>query len=74
MDVTLTRTLIWGIKTADRLLCIDSMNPGIYVVLSNIYAQARRWDSVNYIQSHMRTKGLKKTPGCSLIEVGHQVY
>ncbi|BBH06665.1 dsRNA-binding protein 3 [Prunus dulcis] len=54
------------------LLCIDSMNPGIYVVLSNIYAQARRWDSVNYIQSHTRTKGLKKTPGCSLIEVGHQ--
>jgi pentatricopeptide repeat protein len=63
-----------GIQTADRLLHIDSMNPGIYVVLSNIYAEARRWDTVNYIRGLMRTRGLKKTPGYSLIEVGNQVY
>ncbi|XP_010104009.2 pentatricopeptide repeat-containing protein At3g12770 [Morus notabilis] len=63
-----------GIKTADRLLCLDSMNPGIYVVLSNIYAQARRWDAVNHVRSLMRTQGLKKTPGYSSIEVENQVY
>ncbi|GMN59256.1 hypothetical protein TIFTF001_028335 [Ficus carica] len=63
-----------GIKTADRLLCLDSMNPGIYVVLSNIYAQARRWDAVNYVRSLMRARGLKKTPGYSSIELENQVY
>ncbi|KAF3435081.1 hypothetical protein FNV43_RR22168 [Rhamnella rubrinervis] len=63
-----------GIKTADRLLRLDSMNPGIYVVLSNIYAQARRWDAVNYVRSLMRSRGLKKTPGYSFIEVGNQVH
>ncbi|KAM1468427.1 hypothetical protein ACFX2I_033388 [Malus domestica] len=63
-----------GIKTADRLLCIDSMNPSIYVVISNIYAQARRWDAVNYIRNLMRTRGLRKIPGYSLIEVGNQVH
>jgi pentatricopeptide repeat protein len=63
-----------GIQTADRLLHLDSMNPGIYVVLSNIYAEARRWDAVNYIRGLMRTRGLKKTPGYSLIELGNQVY
>ncbi|KAM5561463.1 pentatricopeptide repeat-containing protein [Rosa sericea] len=63
-----------GIKTADRLLCIDSMNPSVYVIVSNIYAQARRWDDVNYIRNLMRTSGLRKTPGCSLIEVGNQVH
>lgn len=63
-----------GIKTADRLLCIDSMNPSVYVVISNIYAQARRWDAVNFIRNLMRTRGLRKTPGYSLIEVGNQVH
>ncbi|XP_015868900.3 pentatricopeptide repeat-containing protein At3g12770-like [Ziziphus jujuba] len=63
-----------GIKTADKLLGLESMNPGIYVVLSNIYAQARKWDAVNYVRSIMRIRGLKKIPGYSLIEVGNQVY
>ncbi|XP_030957276.1 pentatricopeptide repeat-containing protein At3g12770-like [Quercus lobata] len=63
-----------GVQTADKLLHLDSMNPGIYVVLSNIYAEASRWDAVNYIRGLMRTRGLRKTPGYSLIEVGNQVY
>ena len=63
-----------GIKIADRILCLDSTNPGIYVVLSNIYAQARRWDAVNNVRRLMRTRGLKKTPGYSSIEVENQVY
>lgn len=63
-----------GIKTADKLLHLDSMNPGIYVMLSNIYAQSKRWDAVNYVRSLMRTRGLKKTPGYSLVEVGNQVH
>ncbi|KAG2695331.1 hypothetical protein I3760_07G008900 [Carya illinoinensis] len=68
------RNIDIGIQTADRLLHLDSMNPGIYVVLSNIYAEARRWDAVNYIRGLMRSRGLKKTPGYSSIEVGNQVY
>ncbi|KAL5568728.1 hypothetical protein UlMin_025303 [Ulmus minor] len=63
-----------GMKTADRLLCLDSMNPRIYVELSNIYAQLRRWDAVNYVRNLMMTRGLKKTPGYSSIELENQVY
>ncbi|XP_057963217.1 pentatricopeptide repeat-containing protein At3g12770-like [Malania oleifera] len=63
-----------GIQTADRLLQLDAMNPGIYVVLSNIYAAVRRWDAVDYIRGLMRKQGLKKTPGYSLIEVGNRVH
>ncbi|KAF7808770.1 pentatricopeptide repeat-containing protein [Senna tora] len=62
-----------GTQVADRLLSLDYLNSGIYVMLSNIYAQARRWESVNHIRSLMRTRGLKKTPAYSLIEVGNQV-
>ncbi|KAF8394516.1 hypothetical protein HHK36_020726 [Tetracentron sinense] len=63
-----------GICTADRLLSLDVMNPGIYIVLSNIYAEGRRWNEVDYVRGLMRKRGLRKTPGYSLIEVGNQVH
>ncbi|GLT67861.1 hypothetical protein SLA2020_401390 [Shorea laevis] len=63
-----------GIRTADRLLRLDTMNPGIYIMLSNIYAHARRWDAVDYIRGLMRKQGLRKIPGYTLIEVGNQVH
>lgn len=63
-----------GIQIADKLLSLDYLNTGIYVLLSHIYAEARRWDSVNHIRGLMRIRGLKKTPAYSLIEVGNQLY
>ncbi|XP_057416070.1 pentatricopeptide repeat-containing protein At3g12770-like [Lotus japonicus] len=63
-----------GIQIADKLISLDYLNTGIYVMLSNIYAEARRWESVNHIQRLMRIRGLKKTPAYSLIEVGNKVY
>ncbi|XP_058730685.1 pentatricopeptide repeat-containing protein At1g11290, chloroplastic-like [Vicia villosa] len=63
-----------GIQIADRLISLDYLNTGIYILLSNIYSDARRWESVNYIRGLMRIRGLKKTPAFSLIEVGNQVY
>ncbi|CAK9163390.1 unnamed protein product [Ilex paraguariensis] len=63
-----------GLRTADRLLRSDIMNPGIYVMVANIYAEVRRWDAVDYIQGLMRKRGLKKTPGCSSIEVGNHLH
>ncbi|CAK8577448.1 unnamed protein product [Lathyrus sativus] len=63
-----------GIQVADKLISLDYLNTGIYIMLSNIYSEARRWESVNYIRGLMRTRGLKKTPAFSLIELGNQVY
>lgn len=63
-----------GIQIADRLISLDYLNTGIYVMLSNIYSEARRWESVNYIRGLMRKRGLKKTPAFSLTEVGNQVF
>ncbi|PIA44639.1 hypothetical protein AQUCO_01700318v1 [Aquilegia coerulea] len=63
-----------GIKTADKLLSLDAMNHGIYVVLSNIYAEGGRWSEVDYIRDLMRKRGLRKTPGYSMIEVANIVH
>ncbi|XP_038877556.1 pentatricopeptide repeat-containing protein At5g39350-like [Benincasa hispida] len=58
-----------GVKIADRLLSLESRNPSTYITLSNIYAEASRWDSVKYVRGLMTEQELKKIPGYSSIEV-----
>ncbi|CAB83139.1 putative protein [Arabidopsis thaliana] len=70
--------LIWGsllsgsrmlgdIKTCEgalkRLIELDPMNSGAYVLLSNVYAKTGRW-----------MEGINKVPGCSYVEVEGVVH
>ncbi|XP_057813906.2 pentatricopeptide repeat-containing protein At2g13600 [Cryptomeria japonica] len=63
-----------GERLADFLFEMDPHNPSPYVLLSNIYAAAGRWDDTEKIWKMMKEKGVKKTPGCSWIEVNKQVH
>eukprot|EP01018_Ginkgo_biloba_P028667 Gb_13405 [translate_table: standard] len=63
-----------GLCVAERLLDLKSENAGIYILLSNIYAAAGRWDDVAKIRTMIKERGLKKTAGCSLIEVNNKVH
>eukprot|EP01018_Ginkgo_biloba_P037415 Gb_09416 [translate_table: standard] len=58
-----------GEQVAETLLDLEPENPVYYVLLSNIYAGAGRWDAVAKVRTLMEGKGLKKTAGCSLIEM-----
>ncbi|CAL0300886.1 unnamed protein product [Lupinus luteus] len=42
---------------------------GTLALLSNLYASSDRWDDANKIRKRMRGNGLKKTAGCSWIEL-----
>ncbi|KAF6158101.1 hypothetical protein GIB67_014895 [Kingdonia uniflora] len=53
---------------AKHLFELDPNDIGNYVLLSNIYALAGKWDDVSRIRKLIRTRGLKKNPGCSLVE------
>jgi pentatricopeptide repeat protein len=64
--------LTLGISTAERLLELEY--PGHYVLLSNIYAAAGRWDGVGKVRAMMKNKGIKKDPGCSWINVKNKVH
>ena len=57
-----------GEHAANRLLELESENDGSYTLLSNIYANARRWKDVARIRSLMRHTRIKKRPGCSWVE------
>ncbi|XP_044467450.1 putative pentatricopeptide repeat-containing protein At3g49142 [Mangifera indica] len=63
-----------GLLAADHLFQLAPEQSGYYVILSNIYAKAGRWEDVTIVRSIMKRKGIKKMPGASNVEVNDQVY
>ncbi|CAN4108243.1 unnamed protein product [Withania somnifera] len=57
-----------GEFAASKLFEIEPENSGNYVLLSNIYASARRWEDVDRVRGLMAIGGVKKTTGWSWIE------
>ncbi|KAF3783299.1 Pentatricopeptide repeat-containing protein [Nymphaea thermarum] len=61
-------------RAAMRLWELEKENSAGYILLSNIYAAAGRWNDVSRIRRLMKENGLKKSPGCSWVEVKDQVH
>ncbi|KMT01465.1 hypothetical protein BVRB_9g214720 [Beta vulgaris subsp. vulgaris] len=59
---------------AEKLIAIEPTNAGNYILMSNIYAASGKWEKVAKMRSFLRDKGLKKTPGCSWLEVNGKVH
>ncbi|KAL3728979.1 hypothetical protein ACJRO7_033554 [Eucalyptus globulus] len=67
-DITL------GKYVAEKLLEIDPSNSGPYILLSNMYAECKKWGEVVRVRKLMRQRGVVKQPGCSWIEIQGQVH
>ncbi|KAL3647176.1 hypothetical protein CASFOL_008144 [Castilleja foliolosa] len=63
------RHLELGEYAADKLFSLDPLNTGHHVQLSNLYASARMWDGVEKVRVLMKSKGLTKHYGYSVIEI-----
>ncbi|XP_059074052.1 pentatricopeptide repeat-containing protein At2g33680-like [Cryptomeria japonica] len=63
-----------GIRTAEHLLSLDPQDSATYVLLSNIYAAAGRWDDRARVRKLMKDRGVRKEVGCSWIEVNSKVH
>lgn len=59
---------------AKKILELEPENSAVYVLLCNIYATCNKWESLREIRQMMSSKGIKKTPGCSLIEINGVVH
>ncbi|KAI0502127.1 hypothetical protein KFK09_017074 [Dendrobium nobile] len=63
-----------GELACQNLLGLEPRNDGAYVLLSNLYAKAGRWEDVGRLRKLMRDQGLKKEPGCSSMEVNGVIH
>ncbi|KAF5475960.1 hypothetical protein F2P56_007713 [Juglans regia] len=57
-----------GKFVCDRLFEVEPENSGNYIIMANLYSQARRWEEADKIRERMKKIGLKKIPGSSLIQ------
>lgn len=63
-----------GEESLKNLVTLEPMHSGDYFLLSDIYASAGRCEDALRVMNQMREQGIKKTPGCSLIELDGEIY
>lgn len=63
-----------GELASKKMVELEAKSHGAYVLLSNIYADSKNWDEVSNLRHTMNVKGVKKIPGCSVIEVAGEVH
>ncbi|KAL8035179.1 hypothetical protein ABFS82_12G077200 [Erythranthe guttata] len=56
-----------------KLIEIDRENPANYVMLSNVYGEARKWEDLARLKVAMRDTGSKKVPGLSSIQTDDEI-
>ncbi|XP_068648994.1 putative pentatricopeptide repeat-containing protein At1g17630 [Aristolochia californica] len=61
-------------ETASEIFNLNLDLPGSYMLISNLYAACGRWDDSARVRVLAKTKGLKKSPGHSWIEVKKKIY
>jgi len=61
-------------KIAQIIMDLNPTYASVYVLLSNIYAQSGNMENRNRLRELMDARGIKKTPGLSLVEVNDKVY
>uniref|UniRef100_A0A2N9G4X1 DYW domain-containing protein n=1 Tax=Fagus sylvatica TaxID=28930 RepID=A0A2N9G4X1_FAGSY len=66
--------LEFGEKAAEKLFELKPEIDSNYILLSNIFAAKGRWDDVRKVRELMSTRGVKKEPGCSWVEINGQVH
>ncbi|CAA7026457.1 unnamed protein product [Microthlaspi erraticum] len=57
-------------EVAEKVLSMEPGETGVYVLLSNIYADAGMWEMVNCVRQKMGIKGYRKPVGLSATQVG----
>ncbi|KAK7407764.1 hypothetical protein VNO78_09821 [Psophocarpus tetragonolobus] len=62
------KNLDLGKVCAEHVLEMEPHDDATHVLLSNIYATAKRWDNVASVRKNMKKKKVKKEPGLSWVE------
>ncbi|XP_031494399.1 pentatricopeptide repeat-containing protein At1g08070, chloroplastic-like [Nymphaea colorata] len=63
-----------GERVGKHLIALEPEHSGRYVLLSNVYAFAKRWEDARKVRKMMNTRGVSKPPGFSFIEMKGNVH
>jgi len=63
-----------GKLAANEFLKLEPKVSSAFVLLSNIYAAAGKWEEVLWVRNMMQERGIRKEPGRSWIEVDNKVH
>ncbi|KAM1031723.1 hypothetical protein ACFX2C_035476 [Malus domestica] len=63
-----------GEVVAKKILDLNPDDLGVYALVSNFYAMARKWDDVADMKKMMKQRGTKKVPGYSVVEVNGELH
>ncbi|CAN8287862.1 unnamed protein product [Cochlearia groenlandica] len=63
-----------GVFASKKMLEIEAENHGAFVMLSNMFADSNDWDNVSHVRQTMKSKGVKKQPGCSVLELDGEAH
>uniref|UniRef100_A0A2P2NME9 Pentatricopeptide repeat-containing protein n=1 Tax=Rhizophora mucronata TaxID=61149 RepID=A0A2P2NME9_RHIMU len=68
--------LLIGEIAAKKILESNPEDLGIYALVSNFFSLARKWDEVAVLRTIMKMTGMRKVPGCSVVEVNgkHEAF
>ncbi|XP_020572570.1 putative pentatricopeptide repeat-containing protein At3g15930 [Phalaenopsis equestris] len=68
------KNLEMGELAANKILELEPDNGAAYVLLWNLYAKCNRWEDVARVKDMAMHRGVKKIPGCSLIEINGEMH
>ncbi|XP_050939958.1 pentatricopeptide repeat-containing protein At1g08070, chloroplastic isoform X1 [Cucumis melo] len=63
-----------GESVMQKLTEIDPDEDGTYILMTNLYSSVHRWKDASKLRKTMKIKKMRKTPGCSSIEVDGVVH
>ncbi|KAL5549828.1 hypothetical protein UlMin_000004 [Ulmus minor] len=63
-----------GEEVMKKVVKVEPERDGAYVLMSNMYSSANKWKEALKLRKEMKEKKMRKTPGCSCIEVEGVVY
>lgn len=63
-----------GESISKKLLQEEPLHESNYVLLSNIYAKMSHWDMKTAVREVMDSRGMKKVPGSTMIELDNAIY
>ncbi|KAG9129384.1 hypothetical protein Leryth_023746 [Lithospermum erythrorhizon] len=66
--------LAFAKKATKKVFELFPDDGGYHVLLANIYATDAKWDKAASVRNSMDRTGIRKTPGCSLVDLRNEIH